>query len=45
VAITSEGADTAEKFNTSLIKGGKVTFRPGGESERNTCYAQIRKMK
>jgi predicted histone-like DNA-binding protein len=29
VAITSAGADTAEKFNTSLIKGGKITFRPG----------------
>jgi predicted histone-like DNA-binding protein len=29
VAITSEGAETAEKFNASLIKGGKVTFRPG----------------
>lgn len=29
VAITSEGAETADKFNASLIKGGKVTFRPG----------------
>lgn len=29
IAITSEGAETAEKFNASLIKGGKVTFRPG----------------
>jgi predicted histone-like DNA-binding protein len=29
VAIASAGADTAEKFNASLIKGGKVTFRPG----------------
>ena len=29
IAITSEGADTAAKFNASLIKGGKVTFRPG----------------
>jgi predicted histone-like DNA-binding protein len=29
VSITSEGAETAEKFNASLIKGGKVTFRPG----------------
>jgi predicted histone-like DNA-binding protein len=29
LAISSEGADTAEKFNASLIKGGKVTFRPG----------------
>jgi predicted histone-like DNA-binding protein len=29
VAITGAGADTAEKFNASLIRGGKVTFRPG----------------
>jgi predicted histone-like DNA-binding protein len=29
VAITSKGAEVAEKFNTSLIKGGKVAFRPG----------------
>jgi hypothetical protein len=26
---TSEGAETVEKFNASLIKGGKVIFRPG----------------
>jgi predicted histone-like DNA-binding protein len=29
LALTSEGAETAEKFNASLIKGSKVTFRPG----------------
>ena len=29
VSISSAGAETAAKFNTSLIKGGKVVFRPG----------------
>jgi predicted histone-like DNA-binding protein len=29
IAITSSGSETAEKFQSSLIKGGKVTFRPG----------------
>lgn len=29
IAITNEGAETVEKFNTPLIKDGKVTFRQG----------------
>ncbi|MDR2824915.1 MAG: HU family DNA-binding protein [Prevotellaceae bacterium] len=29
VAISSKGAETADKFNASLIKRGRVTFRPG----------------
>ena len=29
VALTSAGAETAEKFHASLIKNAKVTFRPG----------------
>ena len=29
VSISSEGAESAEKFTPSLIKGGKVIFRPG----------------
>ena len=29
VSISSEVAETAEKFNASMIKGGKVVFRPG----------------
>ncbi|OJV34962.1 MAG: DNA-binding protein [Bacteroidales bacterium 36-12] len=29
VSIGSEGVETAEKFNASLIKTKKVTFRPG----------------
>lgn len=29
VTITSEGAETAEKFHPSLIKDAKISFRPG----------------
>ncbi len=29
IGISSEGAETAEKFHSSLIKNPKVTFRPG----------------
>ncbi|MFT3740051.1 MAG: HU family DNA-binding protein [Breznakibacter sp.] len=29
ITLTSDGAETAEKFNASLINGGKVAFRPG----------------
>lgn len=31
VTLTSDGAETAEKFNTSLIKGNKIQFRPGAD--------------
>jgi hypothetical protein len=29
VALTSDGAETANKFHHSLIRNPKVTFRPG----------------
>jgi predicted histone-like DNA-binding protein len=29
VSISSEGAETEEKFNASLIKSSKIVFRPG----------------
>ena len=28
-SLSSEGADTPEKFNVSMIKGAKVNYRPG----------------
>ena len=31
VTLTSDGAETAEKFNSSLIKGNKIQFRPGAD--------------
>ena len=29
VSLSSEGAETADKFTSSLVKGSKVNFRPG----------------
>lgn len=29
ISLSSEGAETAEKFNASMIKGAKILFRPG----------------
>ncbi|MFB9120331.1 HU family DNA-binding protein [Bergeyella porcorum] len=31
ITLSSEGAETEEKFNSSLIKGGKIAFRPGSD--------------
>ncbi len=31
ITLSSEGAETAEKFNSSLIKSNKITFRPGAD--------------
>ena len=45
VAISSEGAETEEKFHSSLIKSSKVTFRPGidlKEMLRNLKYTKIK---
>lgn len=45
IAITSEGADTEAKFNTSLIKGGKVTFRPGVDLKEMLAALKYEKVK
>jgi predicted histone-like DNA-binding protein len=29
ISISSEGADTAEQFTSSMIKGSRILFRPG----------------
>lgn len=29
ISLSSEGAETADKFNASMIKGAKILFRPG----------------
>ena len=29
ISISSEGAESADKFNSTLIKKGKILFRPG----------------
>ena len=45
VAITSEGADTEAKFNPSLIKGGKIVFRPGIDLREMLATLQFEKVK
>ncbi|MDR1340504.1 MAG: HU family DNA-binding protein [Prevotellaceae bacterium] len=45
LTIGSEGADTAEKFNASLIKGGKVTFRPGVDLKEMLATLKYEKAK
>lgn len=29
ISVSSEGAETASKFNANMIKGAKILFRPG----------------
>jgi predicted histone-like DNA-binding protein len=44
VSIGSEGAETAEKFNASMIKSSKVVFRPGidlKEMQNNLKYEKL----
>lgn len=31
ITLSSEGSETAEKFTSALIKGSKITFRPGAD--------------
>jgi predicted histone-like DNA-binding protein len=45
VAIASEGADTVEKFTVSLIKGAKVTFRPGVDLKEMPATLKYEKMR
>jgi predicted histone-like DNA-binding protein len=45
IAITSEGAETAEKFNASMIKNNKVTFRPGVDLKEMLTTLKYEKIK
>ncbi|MDR2408425.1 MAG: HU family DNA-binding protein [Bacteroidales bacterium] len=45
VSISSEGVETAEKFNASLIKSGKVTFRPGVDLKEMLATLKYEKLK
>lgn len=45
IAITSNGAETEAKFNSSLIKGGKVTFRPGIDLKNMLATLKYEKIK
>ncbi|MDR0982625.1 MAG: HU family DNA-binding protein [Culturomica sp.] len=45
IALTSEGVEEATKFNSSLIKGAKVTFRPGIDLREMLVTLQYEKLK
>ncbi|MDR2815530.1 MAG: HU family DNA-binding protein [Proteiniphilum sp.] len=45
VAISSKGAEAADKFNVSLIKSGKVTFRPGVDLKEMLASLKYEKAK
>jgi predicted histone-like DNA-binding protein len=44
-SISSDGAESEDKFKPSLIKGGKILFRPGQdlrEMLKNLKYAKVK---
>jgi predicted histone-like DNA-binding protein len=46
ITLSSEGVETAEKVNTSVIKNSKINFRPGQDLQdmlRNVKYEKYRK--
>lgn len=45
IGITSDGADSEEKYNTSLIKSKKVVFRPGIDLKEMLATLSFEKIK
>ena len=45
LSLSSEGAETAEKFNASLIKGSKINFRPGIDLKEMLSIVKYEKAK
>ena len=45
VALSSEGAETEEAFNASLIKNEKIVFRPGIDLKDMLLTLKFEKMK
>jgi len=46
VSVSSEGAETEEKFNHSMIKSSKILFRPGidlKEMQKNLKFEKVKK--
>ncbi len=44
ISLRSEGAEETKKFNSSLIKSGKITFRPGVDLKlmlNNLSYVKL----
>jgi predicted histone-like DNA-binding protein len=45
ISLTSDGAETEEKFHPSLIKNPKVTFRPGIDLKEMLATLKYEKVK
>lgn len=45
ITLSSEGASSEDKFNQSMIKGGKVTFRPGIDIKEMLATLSYEKVK
>ncbi|MDL2314635.1 HU family DNA-binding protein [Bacteroidales bacterium OttesenSCG-928-C19] len=45
ITVSSEGAETPEKFNSSMIKNPKVTFRPGVDLKEMLAILKYQKDK
>jgi predicted histone-like DNA-binding protein len=45
ISLTSEGAETEEKFHSSLIKSPKVVFRPGADLKETLATLKYEKAK
>jgi len=45
ITISSEGAESADKFNASHIRGGKITFRPGVDLRETLATLKYEKTK
>lgn len=45
ISLTSEGAETEGRFNASMIKGAKVTFRPGIDLKEMLATLKYEKLK
>jgi nucleoid DNA-binding protein len=45
ISLSSEGAETADKFNSSMIKGAKIAFRPGIDLKEMLAIMKFEKAK
>lgn len=45
ITLSSEGAETADKFNASMIKNAKIAFRPGIDLKETLAVMKFEKAK
>jgi len=45
ITLSGSGAQSADKYNASLINGGKITFRPGVDIKEVLATLKYEKMK